>query len=149
MRLYHGSRERFPIGFVLKPHLPKLEPEEAAVEKVLEHVRAHDRRFVCSLPRSKSVYLVDTPDVDLIERAGGRATHVYEVDATCVEKNDAHWWAEILSNGAYDYTAGAATFQQLLGWTHKYGLSYWLGRASDRPLWEYRARSAHVVAVVR
>lgn len=134
---YHGSKQKFPIGFVLKPMRQKLEPEEIAVEKILEYFRPANK-----LPRLKSVYVVNQPNTDVIERAGGSAKYIYEVAVMSVEKNDVHWWAEILNNGAIDFMEGN---MEALEWCKPLAEAYWAGKPSDRPLWEYRSPIATIV----
>lgn len=140
-KLYHGSRRKFPVGFVLKPNRSRGDPEERAVEKILEYYRPKNK-----LSRQQSVYFVDTPDPDSIERAGGYSDYIYEVSADYVEKNDVSWWAEILNGGAYDFLDGN---KEALLWCKEAAEAYWAGKPSVKPHWEYRAPEGKIIGIVQ
>lgn len=137
---FHGSKKRLVPGTKLRPGVSHSEQEEKAVEEILEHFRPE----IC-LPRAQSVFLVEYPDADLIERVGGYATFIYEVlPLRPFEKNDVHWWAEILLSGAYDYADGDTSI--LADATvKKIANAYWAGTASDHPAWEIRSSGAQVL----
>ena len=136
--LYHGSKKQFPIGFILKPQPGfNYEPEEKAVERILEYFRPPSK-----LNRKQSVYLVEKPDHNLIERVGGDADYIYEVSVNSFEKNDVHWWAEILDNGAIDFMDGN---KDALKWCKDMALSYWNGSPSSKPSWEFRSPFAKII----
>src|SRR5574343_1089744 len=123
-RYFHGSRKKINIGDVLSANRPRLEPEEKSVEMILERYRpAH------CLPRHQSIFMVDTPDSDLIERAGGYSNHIYEIRPQGkVERNDVHWWAMILNEGAIDVFYGNEDEKNdALNACRPFAESYWKG----------------------
>lgn len=142
---FHGSRRNFEIGHVLAAHRPRLEPEEKAVELILERFRPED-----CLPRNKCIFMVAQPDPDLIERAGGYAQYIYQVEPQGrVERNDVHWWAKILNEGAIDVFKGTPEEKaEALVACQPMAEAYWLGDASERPLWEYRSVRGVITAII-
>lgn len=143
--LFHGSRAVLKVGDRLVAKRPRLDPEERAVEAVLEHFRPDG-----CLPRHASIFLVDRPDGDLIERVGGYADHIYQVEPQGpVERNDVRWWAVILNEGALDVAHGSkAERAEALAACRPLAEAYWRGEASDNPAWEYRAAGGRIVRIV-
>ena len=95
------------------------------------------------LPRAQSVFLVDDPDTDNIEKAGGYADYVFRVEPVGeVERNDVGWWAEIYGGGAFEYADGDTGVLEDL---KPAADAYWAGAASRSPRWEFRAREAVVL----
>lgn len=140
--MFHGSRRRLPVGTVLRPSLSMPEPEEQAVEAILEHYRPSN-----CLPRNESIYLADTRDPDVIERLGGYVDHIYKVEPIgAVERNHVGWWSKILTSGAVEYADGD---QDAMIWCKDLAEAYWRGEAaSSSGAWEYRARSGKIVAII-
>lgn len=139
-QLYHGSQEKFPVGFVLLPQSDGYVSSDdeliANTEQILEAHRPATR-----LPRSKSVFMVGKPGE--IDFAGGYLDFVYRVEPKGrVEKNDMDWYGQlscVIWDSEYDPEAT------------RLAEGYWSGKPSDHPessLFEYRAQSATIVELV-
>ena len=151
---YHGSEERFPVGFVLKPQSDGYVYGDCAdgfssierdtieqTEKILERYRPRD-----VISRRSAVFLVDQPDPDLIERAGGYADFIYGVEPIgTVWKTNLHWYSEV-----YSFAEGMsdAEVQDVPG-LRVLASNYWKAAPSERYLWEYLCASANVLKIVR
>ena len=87
---YHGSRKKFPNGFLLLPQTDGYlhYPETMVLESIFEKYRPTHK-----LSRFKSVFLVDNPE--LCEYAGGYEDYVYLVQPQgVVEASDLAWYTE-------------------------------------------------------
>ncbi len=135
---YHGSQSEFPVGFVLTPQpggYATLDEEGIVeVEEILEQYRPPEK-----IARRDAVYMVRDPDE--IDRAGGYEDFIYTViPIGNVEVSDMGWYSEL---GAYYMDMPEDEKQRLAE-------GYWSGRPFPRDkvsLFEYRARSAEIVAV--
>lgn len=140
---YWGSKTEFKIGTTLKGRMPKHHDSASKwVEQMFERFRPGD-----ALSRTKSVYMVDVPSDDLIEKAGGYANHIYEVSPVGdVSKNDVTWWAEVLS--LYYDSKKVAKGNDYITWCIKnikpLVEAYYSGQFSNRPTWEYRAEACKI-----
>ena len=145
-RLFHGSRKRFPKGFVLRPQSDGYISFEEV--KVHEAVMDHFRPVHC-LPRSKSVFMVADPAE--IDYAGGYEDNVYEVQPQGkVEKNDMAWYSELGSYTEHFDEQGQIDLNdpEIM----KAATNYWNGVPYKNPansLWEYRSESAIVLRRIR
>lgn len=133
--MYHGSRKKFDIGFIL---LPQDEYTSNEVSKDLEELFESVRPDHC-IPRKEAVYLSD--NVDLIDASGGYTDIIYKVDVDDYEKSDLAWYTEAqtcLENGS-------------LKLAKKCALKYWSGEDyydNKKSCIEYRANSAIVNSIV-
>ena len=128
---YHGSQTEFKVGFVLKPQNEYTSsPEVKTLEDLFEKHRPKGK-----LSRSKSVFLVDDPD--LIDYAGGYDDFIYVVEPIGkVEKSDLGWYTEVDTIMHDDYDE--ADLLQMIR-------NYWDGvpyRIAEHGLFEYRCGSA-------
>lgn len=146
-RYYVGSRRELTPGSKLHGRAPDHgsgdDVDEVASRRVEALFETH--RPVPALSRMKSVYMVDTADADLIERAGGRADHIYEVSPVgSVSRNDVGWWPAMFDEAMAE-TEGLAD-ETAIG---KIARSYFAGEARDaQPTWEYRASEVVVLREV-
>lgn len=135
LKFFHGSRNPLKTGVVLLPQNNLFDNEEILVEYVLEKFRPKE-----SLPRHESVYMVDKPDADLIDKVGGYSAYIYEVEpAGKVEKNDVSWWNKIYQHSLGEDYISHSYISPILSTMAR---NYWAGVASDKPSWEYRSKSA-------
>jgi hypothetical protein len=142
-KLYHGSREYFDPGFVLRPQeggYASLPDEDIApVEDIIEQHRPEGK-----IPRRESVFMVDDPE--RVEQAGGYADYIYIVEPIGpVEVSYLAWYGEL------------SVFWMDMPEDERRRLAegYWSGDPSpdrslmkSRRLREYRARAAKVVAIL-
>jgi len=134
---YHGSQTEFPVGFVLTPQSDGYamldEDGIAEVEAILERYRPPEK-----IARGNAVYMVRDPDE--IDSAGGYVDFVYTVIPIGeVEASDMGWYSEL---SVYYNDIPEDTERRLAE-------GYWSGKPFPREgsLFEYRARSAEIVAV--
>ena len=135
---YHGSQSEFPVGFVLTPQpggYAMLDEEDIAeVEAILEQYRPPEK-----IARRDAVYMVRDPDE--IDSAGGYIDFIYTVIPVGeVEVSDMGWYSEL---SVYYFDMPKDEKQRLAE-------GYWSGKPFSRDkgsLFEYRARSAEIVAV--
>jgi hypothetical protein len=100
-----------------------------------------------AMSRLESVYLVNKADPDRIEKAGGYADQIYQVEPEGpVERNDVGWWPEMFSV-ALEAEGDISKHDRARA--AKIAEAYFSGRPTPRPLFEYRATSARVVREVR
>ena len=137
-KLYHGSRKKFPDGFILTPQSDGYVTQQRDFEVVFEKYRPEN-----ILSRFESVFMVD--DYSMIDYAGGYDDHIYLVEPVGqIYKSDLAWYTEFESfwlgenpeDGDMERTCAT---------------SYWNGVPYKNPensLWEYRARSAKIVMEV-
>ena len=88
---YHGSQKKFPNGFLLLPQTDGyvLYPETTGLEAFVEKYRPSNK-----LARSKSVFLVDNPE--LCDLAGGYEDYIYLVRPQgVIEASDLSWYSQI------------------------------------------------------
>ena len=141
-KLYHGSRERFDPGTVLRPQeggYASLPDEDIApVEEIFEKYRPEGKKG--KIPRRESVFMVDDPK--MIDRAGGCDDYVYVVEPIGpVEVSDVAWYGEM---SVYWRDMPEDERRMLAE-------GYWSGTPFHGPrsrLHEYRARAARVVALL-
>lgn len=145
--LFWGSRSEFPLGeTIVGRKITHHDAESKWVEKVFEQYR--NAQY---LNRNLSVFLVDSPDPDLIEKAGGYADHIYQmVPQGKIERNDVQWWAQVYSfalefKHAEPGPERAAILKQIAPLVE----NYFTGSASDQPIWEYRVRKAVIEKKIR
>lgn len=138
--LFHGSRTDIEIGTVLTGRpIKHTDRESKLVEAVLEHYRPKN-----CLPRNQSVFMVDTPDIDVIEKVGGYADYIFSVQPLGnVEKNDVFWWAQI-----YSLAEDSKSLDELKNRAATDANNYWSGEPSRRTRWEYRTDKAKVMQMV-
>lgn len=93
--------------------------------------------------------MITNRDIDSIERVGGYADYVYEVNPlTVVFKYDVTWWGMIFDH-VYDYIdATDEERERIVGEVRPFIESYWRGSASTNPVWEYLAERVQVVGLV-
>jgi hypothetical protein len=143
---FHGSRREYRVGVVLKGRKVSHEDKESKmVETILERTKP-----VTALSRHESVYMVNANDIDLIEKAGGYADYIYEVQPLDdVHVSDVFWWAEIY-NYMFDYLDAndPKVKASVLQKCESLAAKYWSGSASSKPSWEYRVRRAKVTNLV-
>ena len=138
--LVHGSKKKFPVGFVLLPqsdgYVASIEAEEH--EAIFEQYRPPE-----CLSRSQSVYMLGSTNIQYIDHAGGYNDYVYEVKHQGkVERNDMGWYSEISMLMHFDVND-----PELITIVE----NYWKGVRFPRrvnALWEYRSPSAIVVRLV-
>jgi len=132
---YHGSKQSFPIGFVLSPRKGGYVSQEWRIEKVIEKFRPINK-----LKRANSVFLVDDPK--LIEKAGGYDDYVYQVEPQLpVEASDMYWYSQ-LSIYQYDITENEKKL---------WATNYWNGVPAPEgkySLMEYRSSSAKILTLL-
>jgi hypothetical protein len=132
---YHGSKKLFSVGLTLTPmkdgYAESDDEDTTMVENILNKYKPS-----LALSRQDSIFMVDTPDPDLIEKMGGYADHIYEViPAGTVYKNDLRWYGELSSIIWKEDDMEAK----------KLALGYWSGKSFDgNPHFEYRAKSATI-----
>jgi hypothetical protein len=140
MTYYIGTGRTFRKGTILVGRPPQHDDADSLeTEEAFEEYRPP-----AALSRLESVYMVTTPDPDLIERAGAAsAKHVYEVEPIGpVVRNDVGWWPVV-----YDWRAEPEVARQSAE-------SYFDGEpcATEAPgvpdLWEYRAKALRIVRKV-
>jgi hypothetical protein len=137
LRLYHGSRRKFPKGFRLTPQPTGYahHPDQQILEQVFEKMRPPDK-----LSRYQSVFLVDDPTD--CESAGGYEDHVYLVQPEGqVEKSDLAWYSE-----CEVYLDEPIERQQ------ECAKNYWVGVPFTNPansMFEYRCRAAIILKEIR
>lgn len=144
-KLYHGSRGEIPIGELLSSDSIEHDDEESqAVEEILEYFRPEG-----VLPRAGCVFMVDKNDIDYIEKIGGYADYIYEVEPQGqVFKYDVSWWADIYSY-AFDWVDGSEEeHEEILRECKSLADNYWGGKQSSNPKWEYITNTAVVVGYV-
>ncbi len=151
MKYYHGSTHLFPVGFVLLPQQDRwICCQQVDNEQFLEKYRPQNK-----ISRGKAVYLVISPDPDIIESAGGYSNYVYEVDPiTRVEKSDLQWYT--LINMYLDFDPDIIVLSQL-NLTMKdtlimYAKNYWRGikhTDTDMSLFEFRTPAAKIIKQVK
>ena len=145
--LFWGTRQEFPLGQVIIGRKINHDDRESKwVEKVFEQYR--HAQF---LNRNLSVYMVDQPDPDLIEKAGGYADHIYQmIPQGKVERNDVHWWSQVYHFALdFQHTQPGPERAAILKQVEPLVLNYFAGTASDHPNWEYRVRKAVIEKKVR
>jgi hypothetical protein len=135
--LFHGSRREFPVGFILSPQSDGYvqDPETKRTEEIVERYRPTGK-----IARHKAVFLVDDPD--LIDSAGGYTDFIYTVEPIGrVERSDLSWYSDIEI-----YLDTDESEQQRLAENYWSGMPY---NEGDHSLFEYRVKSAKIVAVER
>lgn len=147
-RYFWGSRTPFNIGTVLKARMPKHHDRASArVDQLLTMFKAP------SIEVGRAcVYLVDAPDADLIERAGGYSNYIYEVvPHGPVYRRDVGWWSRILMEveAGHPPLSRSAEYQ---AWADSevrpLATAYWDGTASERPIWEFCTASVTIAAQI-
>lgn len=144
---YHGSRKKFPVGFVLLPQSEGYVNGEGAGQEDFEreaHFRCEDiierYRPVAAPKRSQSVYLVSDPEE--IDYAGGYDDYIYTVEPHNTPwKANLHWYSTLYGECFDDEEPEAALAEKL-------ALSYWNAVPSgDHTLFEFLCTAATVVKV--
>lgn len=137
---YIGSKTKLPIGQVLNGRPPQhVDPEEHWVEDVLEMYRPS-----ACLSRNKSVYMVNSPDAELIDQVGGYSNFIYEVmPSDPVERNDVQIWGEI-----YSWAFEANPQDDIPKEVVELAKIYWAGDSLGEPKWELRCPSIKIIKKV-
>ena len=137
---FHGSKRDIQLGTIIKgKRIQHYDSESKMVEKVLEHFKPLD-----CLSRNASVFMVDAPNIDLIEKAGGYADYIYSVEPLGkIEKNDVSWWGDI-----YSLSLHYSSIEELIPESKEIAINYWKGVSSKKPLWEYRTPAFKIVSLV-
>ena len=134
LSLYHGSKQSFPIDFILQPQKTGYVYEELEIENIVEKYRPPSK-----ISRFESVFMVDNPN--LIDSAGGYEDNIYTVEPIGqVDKSDLSWYTEL---SIYD------DFNE--NQQRELSLNYWNGIQYKNPansLWEYRARQAKIIKII-
>jgi hypothetical protein len=143
--LYHGSRRRFPKGFVLLPQSKGyVSWDEVRVhEQFIERYRPRD-----CLSRGQSVFMVADPR--LAETAGGYEDYVYEVRPVGkVERNDLNWYEVLNVLDNYSIEEQEQIDLNDPEWIAA-AKNYWKGVPHPgRSMWEYRSPSAVIIRRVK
>jgi len=133
IKLYHGSRKKFPPGFKLVPQVGKGYAswhENIQLERFMEEWRPKGK-----ISRFDSVFLVDDPE--MCEYAGGYDDHIYLVEPQGqVDRSDLSWYSQVDL-----FEPGSVSGIEC-------AKNYWNGVPFEDPyhaLWEYRCRSAIVL----
>lgn len=132
---YHGSRKKFPVGFILTPQNDGYtsHSEVQAEEQIIEKYRPKNK-----LSRKNSVFMVD--NIDDIDSAGGYLDFVYRVEPLGkIERSDMHYYSEI----SIYHDMMEDEIKQL-------ALNYWSGIPSgtNTGLFEYRTPKAKILELV-
>lgn len=131
---YHGSYEYMPKGTILRGRDDAYESDwsKTSFYAVLERHRPPEM-----LSHREAVFMCDNSD-DL-DSAGGGTEWVFTLRAGArVERHDLNWGSAI--SCAIDEDADEETLRGLAD-------SYWKGRPSADPLWEYLTPEAEIVSV--
>lgn len=140
--LYMGAKHVFRVGRVLRGRAPDHGKGEHLDERLAHATEDafEAARPAASLSRRTNVFMVEAPDEDLVERAGGSAKHLYEVEPVgSVERNDVGWWPVVFDAVTAGEPAEAA----------RAASAYFAGKATPEPLWEYRAPALRIVRRLR
>jgi len=135
---YHGSETESPVGFILTPqpdgYATLNEGGIAELEAILERYRPSEK-----IARRDAVYIRDPDEIDA---AGGYIDFVYTVIPIGeVEASDTGWYSELDMYYMDDIEKDEV---------RKLAEGYWSGKPFTRDsgsLFEYRARSAEIVAI--
>lgn len=139
--LIHGSKKKFPVGFVLLPQLDGYVnlPETKEHEDIFEKYRPEG-----CLSRLQSVFMLASTNIDNIENAGGYDDYIYEVKHQGkIERNDLAWYSEISNIIEPDIND-----PELVSIVD----NYWNGIRfpnKQNSLWEYRSPSATIVKLIK
>jgi len=133
-KLYHGSRQKFPIGFILQPQAEGYVHEELETEQIIEQYRPSNK-----ISRFDSVFLVDDPSN--IDYAGGYDDYIYVVEPIGqVDKSNLSWYTDV--SVYLD-----ASHEEQKEWS----LNYWNGIPYEKranSLWEYRTKAAEIIDII-
>lgn len=139
-KLIHGSRKKFPVGFILLPQTDGYVnlPETKEHEDIFEKYRPEG-----CLSRSQSVFMLSSTNIDHIDDAGGYNDYIYEVKHRGkIERNDLAWYSEI--SGLVDLDINDPELVSIVN-------NYWNGvrfRNKQNSLWEYRSPSATIIKLI-
>jgi hypothetical protein len=151
---YHGSKRRFPVGFILRPQSDgyvqagtghaDLDDDILRTEQILEQYRPAEM-----ISRRAAVFLVARPDADLIDMVGGDSAFIYRVAPIGqVCKASMFWYAKI-STFVPDLSryADPDDFPDLRRWAS----NYWHakpggGRWNNH---EYLCRAARIIQLIQ
>jgi len=146
--LFHGSREEFPVGFILRPqphgyvHGVAGDEFDAGIRRVegwLERFRPPSM-----ISRLAAVFL--SRSIAAILHAGGHDEHVYQVEPIGTCERSCLWWYDSIENYLLDDVSIPEDQGQL--WAE----NYWTNKPPPRgkpATYEYRCRSARILRIVR
>lgn len=145
-QFFWGSRKPFRVGQILQGRTPRHTDSASRKVEALFRMIPVDDPF-----KRDCVYMVTTPDSDLIERAGGYANFIYQLEPQGeVRRYDVSWWAKVLSES--EGGPPARKIDEYQHWVSQeiapLVLAYYQGKATERPNWEYCCASARIVADV-
>lgn len=138
MNFYHGSRKLFQKGFLLAPQGDGYVSQDDVkdFEALVESRRPADKT-----PRSRSVFLVNDPD--LIDAAGGYTDVIYQVKSKSTpEESDLAWYSDAFCE--------LDTDQPDLDLVNNFVDRYWAGTPhsdESRRCPEFRVKWAEVLSV--
>lgn len=147
---YHGSLEPLEPGTILRPGVGGFLSSRL-------HIRAAERILAAfrprtAIPRTKSIFMTDSPDPRVITSAGGHDNYIYAIEAMdAVERNDAGWW-DVIARDVRDFLrhGGGRVSEIDPHWHAEAAEAYWNGERcphEDYP-WEYRTRRARVLELI-
>lgn len=143
---YHGTNRKWlGVGDVLRPGgMPDFNSRSRDYDMKICG-RTEDafekRRPPGMIPRREAVFLIDELSHETASRSGAREGVLLEVEVEgVVERSDVHWWALVFDEVYQGREADRKLVARMID-------AYWRGEPSDKPLWEYRVRSAVVTRV--
>jgi hypothetical protein len=149
---YHGSKKYFKPGFVLMPqpdgYLTGDDVDPISKQMVLStEAMLETFRPPSILPRRMSVFMVGSPNRDLILRAGGYADYIYEVEPLSrVFRSNLYWYGEIFKQSL---DLSERPKQEWPEEIRTMAMNYWSGAPSGtRYAVEWRTGSARVVRLI-